>query len=57
MSNAEKIQMVINTIGQIRVDATKANANKILGIYLTLEEVQKDLIAQEGEKHGNADTE
>ena len=57
MSNAEKIQMVINTIGQIRVDATKANANKILGIYLTLEEVQKDLIAQEGKKHGNDDTE
>ena len=57
MSTAEKIQMVINTIGQIKVNATKENANRILGMYLTLEEVQKDLMNKEEEKHGNADTE
>ena len=56
MNNAGKIQVVINTLGQIKIDATKENTNKILGIYMMLEEVQKDLIAEEEKAHGKADT-
>lgn len=43
MSNAEKIQLVMNTIELITIPATFDNVNRITGIYNTLAEVRNDL--------------
>lgn len=43
MSNAEKIQLVMNTIELITIPATYDNVNRITGIYNTLAEVRNDL--------------
>lgn len=43
MNNAEKIQMVINTLETIVIPATFNNTNRITGIYNTLAEVLNDL--------------
>jgi hypothetical protein len=54
MTNAEKIQIVMNTIETLTVPASYENANRLTGIYQTLAEVRDDLSkpAEEGgEKH------
>ena len=43
MDNVEKLKAVINTMDQIMVPATFDNANKILGIHVTLNQVIEDL--------------
>lgn len=43
MSNAEKIQAVINTLELLMVPASFDNVNKLMGIYRTLTEVRDDL--------------
>lgn len=43
MSNAEKIQAVLNTLDQIEVKASYDNTNRLLGIHKVLMEVRDDL--------------
>lgn len=43
MTNAEKIQAVINTVELLDVPATMKNCNYLMGIYNTLLEVRDDL--------------
>ena len=47
MNNATKIQAVINTLEIMNIPSTYDNTNKLLGIYQTLSDVQKDLIEKE----------
>lgn len=55
MSNAEKIQAVMNTIEILNVPATFDNVNRLMGIYNTLVEVRDDLNkpAEKTEAKGN----
>ena len=58
MTNAEKIQAVLNTLERMEIRSTYDNTNYMLGIYNTLTEVRDDLQAKEGaEDGGEADTE
>lgn len=50
MSNAEKIQAVMNTLAILEMPSTYDNANKMLGIYNTLKEVRDDLWKQQEEQ-------
>lgn len=43
MGNAEKIQIVMNTLATLHMPATFENCNSLLGIYATLTEVRDDL--------------
>ena len=56
MSNADKIQAVINTMETLMIPATYDNTNRITGIYNTLAEVRDDLNRPaektEAEEHG-----
>ena len=45
LSNAEKIQVVMNTIGMLDLKPTKENVNWLTGIYNVLEEVRDALAA------------
>ena len=45
LSNAEKLQVVINTIGMLDLKPTKENVNWLTGIYNVLEEVRDALAA------------
>ena len=53
MSNAEKIQIVMNTLELVMVPATFENSDRLRGIYVTLAEVRDDLAKPEkdGEEH------
>ena len=50
MSNAEKIQAVMNTLAILEMPSTYDNVNKMLGIYNTLKEVMNDLWKQQEEQ-------
>lgn len=50
MSNAEKIQAVMNTLAILEMPSTYNNVNKMLGIYNTLTEVRDDLWKQQEEQ-------
>lgn len=50
MSNAEKIQAVMNTLAILEMPSTYDNVNKMLGIYNTLKEVRDDLWKQQEEQ-------
>lgn len=43
MGNAEKIQVIMNTLATLHMPATFDNCNSMLGIYATLTEVRDDL--------------
>ena len=45
--NAEKIQMVLNTLETILLTGSFENMNKMLGVYATLAEVRDALKAAE----------
>lgn len=45
MSDAEKIQAVINTLETLTIPATFDNVNRLLGIYKTLGEIRDRLAA------------
>ena len=47
MSNAVKIQAVINTLEIMNIQSTYDNVNKMLGIYQTLNDVKNSLIEME----------
>ena len=51
MGNAEKIQVVINTIETLTLPGTYDNSNRLMGIFRTLAEVRDDLQRQEAEKN------
>ena len=56
MSNSEKIQRVINTLGHITIPGSYDNAGYLLAMYQLLGEVRDELKAQEDEQDaGNAD--
>ena len=40
MNEKEKIQAVINTLGELMIPATFDNVNRVLGMYQTLIEVR-----------------
>ena len=54
LSNAEKIQAVINTLAMLNLPSMFDNTNKMLGIYRTLFEVRNNL-AKEEEDDGAED--
>lgn len=55
MTNAEKIQAVINTLEQLEIRGTYDNTNRLLGVYQTLAEVRGELKEKEaGEDAGEA---
>ena len=55
MSNAEKIQLVINTIGVLNIPATIENVSRLSGVYGILQEVRNDLAANEKPQEENED--
>ena len=57
MTNAEKLQAVINTIEKIEIKATADQAGKILGIHRILSEVRDDLMREDAKDAGEADAE
>ena len=46
LSNAEKLQAVLNTLPLLEMRPTHDNAARMTGIYNTLIEVQNDLIRE-----------
>ena len=52
MNNAEKIQVVMNTIAQLTMPASYENANKLIGIYSMLVEIRDDLQEKAVEQDG-----
>ena len=48
MTNADKIQAVINTIEAIMIPATYDNVSRITGILKTLAEIRDDITRPEG---------
>ena len=57
MSNAEKLQAVINTLSLLNMPPTFDNVNHMTGIYQTLAHIRDELMEAEVEADGNADTE
>ena len=58
LTNAEKIQVVINTLEVMDIKPTFDNTNKLLGIYRTLAEVRDAIHNEEvAEDAGEADAE
>ena len=57
MSNAEKIQVVINTLETLKMNTTYENVNRMLGIYQTLTEIRDDLEREAEERAGETDAE
>lgn len=57
MSNAEKLQAVINTLSLLNMPPTFDNVNHMTGIYQTLAQIRDELMEAEVEADGNADTE
>ena len=55
MSNAEKIQMAMNTIGVLNIPATIENVSRLAGVYGILQEVRNDLAASEKPQEGKED--
>jgi len=55
MGNAEKIQVVINTIETLTLPGTYDNSNRLMGIYRMLAEVRDDLQRQEAEANAGDD--
>ena len=55
MTNAEKIQAVLNTLETVMIPATADNLTRLTGIYNTLIEVREDLArpsaGEDGEKN------
>lgn len=56
MTNADKIQAVINTLEMLSVPPTYNNCNYMTGIYNTLVQVRDDLI-ERSKDDGKADAE
>ena len=54
LSNAELIQVVINTLQVMNIPSTYDNVNKMTGIYNTLFRV-RDSLAKEEQKDGAED--
>lgn len=54
LSNAELIQVVINTLQVMNIPSTFDNVNKLTGIYNTLFQV-RDSLAKEERKDGAED--
>ena len=52
MTNAEKIQIVINTMETLMIPATYDTVNRMMGIYKTLAEVRDDLAGPAAEEGG-----
>ena len=55
MSNAEKIQLVMNTLETLTLTGAYENMNKMMGIYATLAEVRDALKADENTAEVEAD--
>ena len=49
LSNAEKLQAVINTLATLNMPSTFDNVNRMTGIYRTRTEVRDDLHREEEE--------
>ena len=43
LTDAEKIQAVLNTLGLLQIPATYENADRMIGIYRTLTEVRDSI--------------
>lgn len=53
-----KIQMVINTLEELKMETTFNNVNRLMGMFVTLKEVRDELKAiREEMGNGNTDTE
>lgn len=53
-----KIQMVINTLEELKMETTFNNVNRLMGMFVTLKEVRDGLKAiREEMENGNTDTE
>lgn len=48
MTNAEKIQAVINTLATVTIPATYDNVNRMTGVFQTLAEVRDAMSGPEG---------
>ena len=57
MKNAERIQMVINTLERMEMRTTFDNCNMMLGIYKTLAEARDEIRAKEEQEVGKPDDE
>ncbi len=57
LSNAEKIQIVINTLESLVLPARCETVDKLTGIYHLLAEVRDSLAAPEEAEDGNAEAE
>ena len=55
MNDADKIQIVINTISELKINATFDNMNRLLGMYQMLTEVRDHIRSMEVAKDGNTD--
>ena len=55
LTNAEKIQAVLNTLELLSVPPTFDNVNRMTGIYQTLAEVRDALAAEKTEVADSAD--
>ena len=55
MNDADKIQIVINTLGELKINATFDNVNMLLGMYQTLIDVRDHIRSMEVAKDGNTD--
>ena len=55
---AVKIQMVLNTLEELKMETTFDNVNRMMGIFVALREVRDGLkVIGEELKDGNTDTE
>ena len=52
MTNAEKIQAIINTLEMLDIKPTYDNTNRLLGVYQTLAEVKESI--EKGADDGKA---
>ena len=53
-----KIQMLINTLEELKMETTFHNVNRLMGMFVTLKEVRDGLKAiREEMENGNTDTE
>lgn len=58
LTNAEKLQVVMNTLETLDIKPTYDNANKLLGVYRFLAEVRDNIQNEEAvDNAGDADAE
>lgn len=55
MNDADKIQIVINTISELKINATFDNVNRLLGMYQMLTDVRDHIRSTEVKPDGNTD--